>query len=100
MSRDIRALSALSLMIAAGSAWAAPPASSPYFTDGQSSQVQDATSQSIGQVNMITCIMSSMRPDALVNQGPYIALIDKNKCDAAKQTSTSNSGGATGATQA
>jgi hypothetical protein len=100
MSRCIRVLSALSLTIAASGAWAAPPANSPYFTDVQTSQVQDATSQSIGQVNMITCVMSSMRPDALVNQGPYIALIDQNKCNAAKQTSTSNSGSSSGGTQA
>lgn len=99
MSRYLRSLSALSLLLSAA-AWAAPPANSPYFTDVQNSQVQDATSQSIGQVNMITCIMSGMRPDALVNQGPYIALIDQNKCNAAKQTSTSNSGSSGGASQA
>src|SRR5579872_1947241 len=91
MSRYLPRIGALSLMMAAGIAVAAPPASSPYVTDAQNSQVQDATSHSIGQVNMITCIMSSMRPDALVNQGPYTALIDQNKCDASKQTSTSNS---------
>jgi hypothetical protein len=68
----------------AGVAFAAPPASSTYFTDAQSSYVQDATSDSVGSVNMITCIMSSMRPDALVNQGPYIALVDQNVCNAAK----------------
>ena len=79
--------------VASGAALADPPATSPYVTDAQSSHVEDATSRGINQVNMITCVMSSMRPDALVNQGPYIALIDQNKCDAAKQTSTSNSGG-------
>jgi len=47
-------------------AHAAPPVTSAYFTDPQSSYVQDATSDSIGQVNMISCIMHSMRPDALV----------------------------------
>jgi hypothetical protein len=81
-------------------ATAGPPSTSAYFTDPQNTQVQDATSQSIGQVNMITCVMSSMRPDALVNQGPYAALIDKNKCDAQKESSTSNSGGSSGASQA
>lgn len=99
MSSQLRWSSAMSLMMVA-SAWAAPPANSPYVTDAQNSQVQDATSQSIGQVNMIACIMSSMRPDALVNQGPYIALIDQNKCNAAKQTSTSNSASSGGASQA
>jgi hypothetical protein len=87
--------------VATSLAWAAPPADSPYFTDAQNSQVQDATSQTIGQVNMITCVMSAMRPDALVNQGPYNALIDQNVCDASKQSSTASAGGgASGATQA
>src|ERR1700757_644871 len=96
MSGQLRWLGALSLMVAMSVAWAAPPANSPYATDPQNTQVQDATSQSIGQVNMITCVMSSMRPDALVNQGPYVALIDKNKCDAQKQSSTANSGSSGG----
>ncbi|MFL6605512.1 MAG: hypothetical protein ACJ8R9_29830 [Steroidobacteraceae bacterium] len=90
------------VLLAAGSplAIAAPPAASAYFTDAQTSHVQDATSQSIGQVNMITCVFHSMRPDALVNQGAYVALIDKNKCDAAKESSAANSGDSSGASQA
>ena len=43
---------------------------SAYRTDLQTSHVQDATSSGIGEVNMIACIMSAMRPDALVNKGP------------------------------
>jgi hypothetical protein len=93
-------ISLLPLTLASAVALAAPPQTSAYFTDSQSSQVQDATSQTIGQVNMITCVMSSMRPDALVNQGPYNALIDQNVCNSSKQTSASNSGGGGGATQA
>ncbi|MDP9013019.1 MAG: hypothetical protein M3O41_10260, partial [Pseudomonadota bacterium] len=65
----------------------------------QSSYVQDATSDSIGQVNMITCVMSSMRPDALVNQGPYVALVDRNVCDATKSSGATSGAGA-GAAQA
>jgi hypothetical protein len=90
------------VLLAAGAATASasPPATSAYFTDAQTSHVQDATSESIGQVNMITCVFHSMRPDALVNQGAYIALIDKNKCDAAKESSAANSGDSSGASQA
>lgn len=73
-------------------AMAAPVAGSAYYTDPQSSHVEDATSKGIGQVNMITCIMSAMRPDALVNQGNYLALIDENKCDANSRSSSSNAG--------
>jgi len=72
-------------------AQAAPTPTSAYITDPQTSYVQDATSDSIGQVNMIACIMHSMRPDALVNEGPYVALIDKNKCDSSKSGSGGSS---------
>src|SRR5258705_10220670 len=88
------------VLLAAGAASAAPPASSAYVTDAQTSHVQDATSESIGQVNMITCVFHAMRPDALVNQGAYVALIDKNKCDAAKASSAGSSSDSSGASQA
>lgn len=98
--RKLLGLFTVGAAMASSGAIAAPPATSAYFTDAQSTHVEDATSQSIGQVNMITCVMSSMRPDALVNQGPYVALIDRNKCDAQKESSASNSSSSTGATQA
>jgi len=59
----------------------AAPSTSAYSTDTQSSHVEDATSQGIAQVNMITCFMTGMRPDAMVNKGNYAALVDKKKCD-------------------
>jgi hypothetical protein len=90
----------LILLAAGASAYASPPADSAYATDPQSSHVEDATSQGIGQVNMITCFMSSIRPDALVNQGNYIALVDKNQCDPSSRSSASNAGASTDATQA
>src|SRR6185312_17377393 len=70
--------------------FADPPAGSAYATDPQHSYVEDATSKGIGQVNMITCIMAAMRADALVNDGPYTALIDQAKCDPESRSSTSN----------
>ncbi|HJW11259.1 MAG TPA: hypothetical protein VJ598_05720, partial [Albitalea sp.] len=70
----------------------AVPADSAYRTDAQDSHVEDATSQGINQVNMITCIMTAMRPDALVNKGDYVALVDKNKCDPNARSSSGNSG--------
>ncbi|HEX7639081.1 MAG TPA: hypothetical protein VF457_11850 [Burkholderiaceae bacterium] len=86
--------STLALAIAASLpvlAQAAPGADSAYMTDAQNTSVHDSTSQGVDQVNMITCVMSSMRPDALVNKGNYIALVDKNKCDTSSRTSASNS---------
>jgi hypothetical protein len=90
-------LGALATFAIAAPAFAAPPANSPYSTDAQNSYVEDATSRGIGQVNMITCIMSAMRPDALVNDGAYIAMVDMQKCDPNARASTDNAGGATGA---
>ena len=95
MKKLIVRAGASSLVLAAAvasPAFAAPAASSAYGSDVQTSQVEDATSQGIGQVNMIACIMHALRPDALVNQGNYVALVDKNKCDQDKRSSTANSG--------
>jgi len=75
-------------------ALATPPSDSAYATDVQTSHVEDATSEGISQVNMITCIMHSLRPDALVNQGNYIALVDENKCSPDKSSSSNSSGDA------
>ena len=81
-----RATLALALLHCSVS-YADPPAGSAYATDPQHSYVEDATSRGIGQVNMITCIMAAMRPDALVNEGPYTALIDQTKCDPQSRSS-------------
>ena len=74
-----------------------PPSTSAYATDAQNSHVEDATSRGIGQVNMITCIMSSMRPDATVNDGAYNALVDQEKCDSSGRASTDNANAAANA---
>src|SRR3712207_1617510 len=71
---------------------AAPASTSPYRTDAQSSHVEDVTSRGVNQVNMITCFMSSMRPDALVNKGNYVALVDENKCDPEARSRSDNAG--------
>lgn len=84
----------LALAIAAAiptMALAAPGASSPYKTDAQSTHVEDATSKGISQVNMITCFTTGMRPDAMVNKGAYIAMVDKKKCDTNSQSDSGNS---------
>ncbi|HZF30769.1 MAG TPA: hypothetical protein VE907_16755 [Gammaproteobacteria bacterium] len=90
----VRATLGLALLHGA-SAYADPPSNSAYVTDPQNSYVEDATSRGIGQVNMITCIMAAMRADALVNEGPYNALVDQQKCDPQSRASTDNAGGGT-----
>ena len=77
--------------------YADPPSNSAYATDPQHSYVEDATSKGIGQVNMITCIMAAMRADALVNDGPYTALIDQTKCDPQSRSSAGNADSSAGA---
>ena len=74
-------------------ALADPPTSSAYNTDAQNSHVEDATSRGIGQVNMITCIMGALRPDALVNAGAYNALVGMQACDPQSRSSTDNASG-------
>lgn len=92
---------ALSGGLAYGSiAAAAPPSASAYYTDPQHSHVEDATSHGIGQVNMIACFMSAMKPDALVNEADYIALVDETKCDPNARSSTSNAGAGSDGAQA
>ncbi len=85
------ALSALTLGLSQ-LACAAAPTSGAYVTDKQNSWVQDRVGDRIGTVNMIMCIIGSMRGDAMVNQGAYVALIDQGKCqgrgDSSKSTST------------
>jgi len=100
---NLRARAAVALAVAAAlasTAHAAPGSTSAYRTDAQSSHVEDATSSGIGEVNMIACIMHALSADALVNQGAYIALVDKNKCDSAKRSSTSNAGSTSDGAQA
>ena len=86
----IVALAAISL---SGGAEAAIPAASPYVTDPQNEYVQDNTSDSIASLNQILCIFGSMGAGTMVNAGPYIALVDMNKCDTRQ-----SSNGAAGAT--
>jgi hypothetical protein len=94
MSQLIRnvTLAAAIACICHSQASAAVPAGSAYKTDTQFSHVEDATSKGIGQVNMIACILSALKPDGVVNKGPYLALVDETKCDPESRSSSSNAG--------
>lgn len=96
MNKIQRAIPFALSLLAATAAQADPlplPTSGAYVTDAQNTWVQDRVGDRIGTVNMIMCIISSLRGDAMVNQGPYVALVDQNKCagrgDSSKSTSTS-----------
>jgi len=71
------------------------PATAPYNTDVPNLYVQDETAQGIGSLNMVLCVIGAMDPGDMVNAGPYLALIDINKCQANKGGGSANSAGAT-----
>ena len=80
---------------ASGLVLATPPSTSPYVTDTQNIYVQDETAQGIGSLNMVLCVIGAMDPGDMVNAGPYLALVDINKCQNAKGGSSAASTGAT-----
>lgn len=93
-------IAAAILAVSPMTAFAVTPADSAYNTDPQHSYVEDRTSEGVEQVNMIMCFMGAMKPDQLVNQGNYIALVDESKCDQSGRDSASNSGANTSASNA
>jgi hypothetical protein len=81
MKTTLLVRAALSALLLAGAvARAQMPATAPYLTDPQNLYVQDDTSQGISSLNMVLCVIGSMDPGDMVNAGPYIALVDVNKC--------------------
>jgi hypothetical protein len=94
MSLSRTLLICVALSAASGLAAAAPPPTSPYVTDSQNLYVQDETAQGIGSLNMVLCVIGSMDPGDLVNAGPYLALVDVDRCQNAKAGSSAASAGA------
>jgi len=77
----LKTTTATALLIASAATQAQIPVNSAYNTDPQNEYVQDDTSQSISNLNMVLCVIAAMSPGAMVNTGPYVALVDMNKCD-------------------
>lgn len=95
MPRLLTPARTIATLIAAGLAapvLAVPTAGSEYDTDEQNEYVQDQTTERINTVNMIMCFMNALRPDAMVNEGNYVALADKNICDQNSRSSAANAG--------
>ena len=91
MKKNLVALAAAAAALpAATSALAAEPTSGAYVTDVQNTWVQDRVGDRINTVNMIMCIMGAFRSDAMVNAGPYLALVDQKKCSGRSDSSQSN----------
>ena len=68
-------------LLTGAAAQAQIPASAPYYTDPQIFSVQDETSQGIASLNMVLCVIGGTDPADMVNTGPYVALVDMNKCN-------------------
>jgi hypothetical protein len=85
----------LATLCASAATLAAPPATSPYATDPVSEYVQDETAQGIGSLNMVLCVIGSTDPGDMVNLGPYVALVDVDKCQNKGGGSSAASAGAT-----
>jgi hypothetical protein len=82
MNQSYLQTAAATAMLIAGVATAAQiPANSAYNTDPQDVYVQDDTSQGIANLNMVLCVISSLSTGDMVNAGPYVALVDMNKCN-------------------
>lgn len=66
------------------------PADSDYTVDRTSTYVHERSTEAFGVVNEILCMMAQSRYDAMLNRGPYKALIDQNLCRG--NDSTANAG--------
>ncbi|MGH8231232.1 MAG: hypothetical protein ACRESY_05360, partial [Steroidobacteraceae bacterium] len=96
IQRTLGSALAAVLLMASLCAQAQTPANSPFNTDPQNFYVQDDTSQGIGNLNMVLCVVAGLDPGDMVNAGPYIALVDMNKCNSDKGGgSNNNAAGAT-----
>jgi hypothetical protein len=89
----LQTAAATAVLFAATTLQAQIPANSAYNTDPQNLYVQDDTSQGIANLNMVLCVIGAMNAGDMVNNGPYIALVDMNKCDS--KSGSSSAGGVT-----
>jgi len=93
-SNLVRKSAVAAALLAGVAAQAQIPSTAPYYTDPQNEYVQDDTSQGISSLNMVLCVIGSMDPGDMVNAGPYLALVDINRC----QNKGGGSAAAAGAT--
>lgn len=75
--------------------FAAAPASGAYVTDIIEQYVEDEASKVLSGANNVLCYMAAMAPEAMVNQSPYVALIDSSKCNSDSGGGRSGNNGAT-----
>jgi hypothetical protein len=79
-----------------GKLWSELPETSDYRMDVSTVYVNELSTKAFEEINGILCSVKQTRYDAMINQGPYNALVDNNLCwnDASNSTDQS-SGSAT-----
>ncbi len=60
------------------------PADSDYVKDPTHVYVEERSVEGFRTINEILCMVSQTKYDAMLNSGPYVALIDQNKCSSNK----------------
>lgn len=86
-------LAIAALLACSAFVFAAPPDTSPYYTDTVNSYVQDQVSKDMEELNGFLCLINAMAPDQLFNQGDYIAMVNPKACRPSTQQSGVNMGG-------
>jgi len=73
-------LLSLAIVTLSMQAYADVPADSDYMTEKTNKHVAERSAEMFSTVNEILCMLAQTRHDAMVNQGPYRALIDNGQC--------------------
>lgn len=72
-------------------------AGTDFSTDPINTYVFDSSMVALDTVNMILCLMSQTGASAMVNQGPYIAMVNEDDCEQGEnQSSTGETGQSSG----
>jgi len=57
-----------------------PPLNTAYWTDAQSTWVDDIIAEPIGLPSKLLCLIADAKASEMTNMGQYLALVDGNKC--------------------
>ncbi len=75
-------------------------AGTDYTTDKQHAHVWHPALEPVESVNNILCFIGQLKADEMLNQGDYVALIDKDRCDKGSGGQSSSGDQSSGADQA
>lgn len=72
---------------------ASPLPAGDFAADKQNVYVYDESMDSLQTVNMILCLMDQTKAADMVNKGPYLALVDEDRCEQGKNQSSAGTTG-------